>query len=301
MKNRRVSAVSFFVYALSMAWLAVMPGPTAAGPAEGSRNIERVGTGTTSDGKVDLGAYSKLAPWPDTDGSYLYSGCYDPAPLATSPGATQCFMTVDLKDPIKPVRLATVYAFDNAASPQPPLSHPVWKDPKLASLPVKEPCDTFKDPDVLNGSKSPTCWDRGWNTHTHYVSYSKNILAVNQERWRTGTDTQAGYHGVKFYDISDRAHPKFLSYWEAPVSDAVNGHYRDAGGAHHFNFDADGRYLFLGTEYKGFIGKILVILDVRDPRQPKEAGKWWLPGQKHRKKTLSAIGCSRQTSATLSR
>jgi len=136
------------------------------------------------------------------------------------------------------------------------------------------------DPDVLNGSKPPTCWDRGWNTHTHYLSYTSNILAVNQERWRGGTNIQANYHGVKFYDISDRARPKFLSGWEAPVSDPVGGRYPDAGGAHHFNFDADGHYLYLGTEYKGFIGKILVILDVRDPQHPKEAGKWWLPGQK---------------------
>ncbi|HUJ90431.1 MAG TPA: hypothetical protein VLX12_09565 [Syntrophorhabdales bacterium] len=280
MMNRRLIAISLLAYTLSGAWLLGIPNLTAAGPVEDSRNLERVGIGTTSDGQVDLGAYSKLAPWPDTDGHYLYSGCYDPAPLAKTPGATQCFMTIDLKEPRKPVRLATVYAFDPVASPQPPLSHPVWKDPKLASLPAKEPCDTFKDPDVLNGNKPPTCWDRGWNTHTHYVSYHSNVLAVNQERWRTGTDTQTGYHGVKFYDISDRAHPKFLSYWEAPVSGPVNGHYPDAGGAHHFNFDADGHYLYLGTEYKGFIGKILVILDVSDPRHPNEVGKWWLPGQK---------------------
>jgi hypothetical protein len=280
MKKPRLIGFAIFACTLSVAWFFGIPNLTTAGPTEGALNLERVGNGTAGDGKVDLAPYSKLAPWPNTDGHYLYSGCYAIAPLVTTPGASQCFMTIDLKDPKNPMRLATVYVFDPVASPQPPLNHPVWKDPKLAFLPAKEPCDTFKDTDVLNGNKPPACWDRGWNTHTHYLSYTSNILAVNQERWRNGTNTQANYHGVKFYDISDRANPKFLSSWEAPVSDPVSGRYPDAGGAHHFNFDADGHYLYLGTEYKGFIGKILVILDVRDPQHPKEAGKWWLPGQK---------------------
>jgi len=107
-----------------------------------------------------------------------------------------------------------------------------------------------------------------------------HVLAANQERYREGTDRQASYHGVKFYDISDPAKPTFLSYWEAPVSppDPGTGVSADAEGTHHFNFD--GPYLYLGTEYEGFIGMILVIVDVSDPRNPKEIGKWWLPGQK---------------------
>ena len=250
----------------------------------GAWNMEYVGA-AQSDGQADVYAYSKLAPWPNAS-DYLYSGCY-----GSVPAQSQCFMTVSLKDPKKPVRLATVPVFDPVASPQPPLSHPVWHSAALALLPVKVPCDTFKDPAVLAGTKSPTCWDPGWNTHTHYVQEGPGkILAVNEERWGSGTDTQANYHGVRFYDISDPAHPVFLSVWEAPVSDPVNGHYIDATGTHHFNFINQGqpgyesnlnnRYLFLGTEYKGYIGKILVILDVHDPRHPVEASTWHIPGQK---------------------
>lgn len=253
-------------------------------------NMQLVGA-SFDNGDVDVQSYSKLAPWPDTDGQYLYSGCYDPAPLVPRPGASQCFMTVSLKDPKKPVRLATVYIYDREASPQPPTSHAVWRSAALAGLAVKVPCDTFKDPAVLAGTKSPTCWDPGWNTHTHYVAEGPGkILAVNEERWRSGTDTQASYHGVSFYDVADPAHPIFLSRWQAPVSDSVNGHLPDSGGSHHFNFKNQGqpgyqtnlndRYLFLGTEYKGYIDKILVILDVRDPRHPVEAAKWHIPGQK---------------------
>src|ERR1035437_692762 len=255
----------------------------------GAWNMEYVGA-AQSDGQADVYAYSKLAPWPNAS-DYLYSGCY-----GSVPAQSQCFMTVSLKDPKKPVRLATVPVFDPVASPQPPLSHPVWHSAALALLPVKVPCDTFKDPDVLAGTKPHTCWDPGWNTHTHYVQEGPGkILAVNEERrvfrgsTGMGTDTQANYHGVRFYDISDPAHPVFLSVWEAPVSDPVNGHYPDARGVHHFNFRNQGepgylanlnnRYLFVGTEYKGNVGDILVILDVRDPKHPVEVGQWHLPGQ----------------------
>jgi hypothetical protein len=31
---------------------------------------------------------------------------------------------------------------------------------------------------------------------------------------------------------------------------------------------------------QGYDGNILVVLDVSDPAQPKEAGRWWMPGQK---------------------
>lgn len=273
------------------AFTGVAAAQNAPGPKARAWNMELVGTAQNS-GHVDTGGYSKLAPWPDTDGQYFYSGCYDPAPLATKPGDNQCFMTISVKNPEKPVRLATVYLYDLVASPAPPLSNPVWKSPDLALLPVKVPCNTFKDPAVLAGTKRPTCWDPGWNTHSHYVAEGPGkILAVNEERRRGGTTTQANYHGVAFYDISNPAKPVFLSRWEAPVSDPVNGHYgADAAGVHHFNFRNQGqpgymsnnnnRYLFLGANYKGYVGMILVILDVRDPRHPVEVGKWHIRGQK---------------------
>ena len=139
----------------------------------------------------------------------------------------------------------------------------------------------WDDPAIAAGTEAPACWDPGWNTHTHYVQNGPGgILAVNQERYRRGTTRQPNYHGVKFYDISDRANPRFLSYWEAPTSppDPESGVYPDSRGTHHFNWD--GPYLYHGVEYEGYVSKILVILDVTDPSNPVEAGKWWIPGQK---------------------
>jgi len=255
-----------------------------AEPTEGAWNFERVGMATLSNGQLDLASFSKLAPWPNTDGDYLYSGCYDPSPLDNAqPAPDRCFMTVDLSDPTNPVRLATVPNFDPIASPSPPPDHAVWSpDYPFPNLPVSVPCKVdWNDPAIAAATERPSCWDPGWNSHNHYAQNGPgDILAVNQERYRGGTTRQPTYHGVKFYDISDRANPRFLSYWEAPTSppDPATGVYPDARGTHHFNFN--GPYLYLGAEYEGFIGKIFVILDVRNPENPVETGKWWLPGQK---------------------
>ena len=260
------------------------PALAFAEPTEGAWNFKRVGIATLPDGQLDLASFSKLAPWPNTDGDYLYSGCYDPSPLdAAMPAPDRCFMTVDLSDPTNPVRLATVPNFDPVASPAPPPGHAVWsRDYPFPNLPASVPCRVdWSAPELASATQAPPCWDPGWNSHNHYAQNGPgDILAVNEERYRGGTTRQPSYHGVKFYDISDRAHPKFLSYWEAPASppNPETGVYPDARGTHHFNFD--GPYLYLGTEYEGYIGKILVILDVRDPENPVEAGKWWLPGQK---------------------
>ena len=253
-------------------------------PGEDALNFVRVGTGTTADGATDRNAYSKMGPWPGTDGSLLYSGCYEPAPLVTgTAGADRCFMTIDLSDPENPVRLATVQEYDLVQSPSPSVDHVVWsEDYPFPNLPVKVPCTIdWDDPEIATAKKAPDCWDPGWNTHAHSVALGPGkILAVNQERYRGGTTRQANFHGVMLYDVADPARPIFLSRWDAPASppDPLTGVYPDSRGTHHFNFAGD--YLYLGTEYEGFIGRILVILDVSDPKNPREASKWWIEGQK---------------------
>ncbi len=250
-----------------------------------TKNMDQVGFVTIDGTHYDVGPYSKLAPWPDTDGNILYSPCYDPAPLdPNTMGSAQCVMIIDITNRTKPTRITTIYAYDRVNSPQPPLDHPIWdnkQNAKWALLEPKSPCDAFK---VDRYNQNPTCWDPGWNTHTHYAQMQfiagRKILAVNLERWRLKPLlNQANYHGVAFYDVTDPHNPFFVSRWEAPVSiDPVKKEYVYANGTHHFNWG--GHYLYLGTEYDGFVGRVLVILNVRNPGRPFEESHWWLKGQK---------------------
>lgn len=257
---------------------------TSTEPFGDNRHFVRVGAAVTADGAIDFAAYSKLSPWPRVEGGYLYSGCYPAAPLlADGTDGGRCFMSIDLGNPEQPRRVATIPTYDPDRSPPPPADHVVWSDDyPFANLPVETPCAVdWKDAEIAAGRKPPACWDPGWNTQSHYVAaIPGKLLAANQERFRYGTDRQANYHGVRFYELTDPADPRFVAYWEAPVSepDPATGIYPDARGVHHFNFD--GNYLFLGTEYRGYVGRVLVILDVSNPRTPVEVGRWALPGQK---------------------
>ena len=44
-------------------------------------------------------------------------------------------------------------------------------------------------------------------------------------------------------------------------------------------FDLDERYAYISTEMQGYVGNILVIYDLGDPRKPSEVSRWWMPGQ----------------------
>ena len=46
---------------------------------------------------------------------------------------------------------------------------------------------------------------------------------------------------------------------------------------HRFTFD--GRYAYISPQVEGYVGNIVMILDLADPAQPQEVGRWWMPGQ----------------------
>ena len=78
-------------------------------------------------------------------------------------------------------------------------------------------------------------------------------------------------NGISIYSIKeDPVNPEFLSYWDNGVPFAM--------GVHRFMYDG-GRYAYLSSDARGFEGLILRIIDLEDPKNPKEAGRWWLPEQ----------------------
>jgi hypothetical protein len=72
--------------------------------------------------------------------------------------------------------------------------------------------------------------------------------------------------GFKIYDVADPAKPKPIAY-------------QKTGGIGVHRFAMDERHAYISTEMDGFIGNILVIYDIAEPRAPREVSRWWMPGQ----------------------
>ena len=84
------------------------------------------------------------------------------------------------------------------------------------------------------------------------------IEAAERQPYRNG--------GFRIYDISKPTKPALI-------------HHQLTGGIGVHRFDMDERYAYISTEMEGFIGNILVIYDLKDPKRPNEVSRWWLPGQ----------------------
>jgi len=103
----------------------------------------------------------------------------------------------------------------------------------------------------------------GW--HSHKVRAKDGIMIVNHEV--DGQGMANGFKGgLAVYDVSKPETPRRLGKWET-------------GGAGVHRYDFDGRYAYISATKDGYIGNIVVILDLADPAQPREVGSWWIPGQ----------------------
>ena len=99
--------------------------------------------------------------------------------------------------------------------------------------------------------------------HSHKVRVSGDVMLVNYERFQTKKEPQAG---LKVFDISDKSKPREIAF------------FKTAGkGVHRFTFD--GRYAYISSTFEGYVGNIVMILDLKDPTRPEEVGRWWMPGQ----------------------
>jgi hypothetical protein len=103
----------------------------------------------------------------------------------------------------------------------------------------------------------------GW--HSHKVRVCGGIMVVNQERFGKSSPSEVG-GGIDIYDVADPANSKLISEWRTV-----------GGGVHRFDFD--GRYAYISPTAEGFVGNIVMILDLADPSRPVEVSRWWIPGQ----------------------
>ena len=134
-------------------------------------------------------------------------------------------------------------------------------------------------------------WDSGWsiidvtdpavphvvkfipgpkNTFTLQMELSDNIMITALEKIFPnfgGKPDKPFDEGVLIWDISDPVNPRKL------------GQFRTGGTGTHRNFYSGGSYVHLAAGMPGYEGNIYVIIDISDPAQPAEAGRWWVPGQ----------------------
>jgi hypothetical protein len=94
------------------------------------------------------------------------------------------------------------------------------------------------------------------------------ITALQDRAGYGGDPNKKVIEGVLLWDISNPLGPEQLAWWKT-----------GATGTHRDGYPG-GKYAYLSAGMPGYKGQILVILDVSDPKNPKEAGRWWLPGQK---------------------
>ena len=106
-----------------------------------------------------------------------------------------------------------------------------------------------------------------FGTHSHKVRVSGDLMIVNRETNFEEPGAAADFkRGLGIYDISTPSKPRELALWETQGT-----------GVHRFDFD--GRYAYISPTLAGYHGNIVMILDLKDPEKPVEAGRWHLPGQ----------------------
>ncbi|MGQ0752212.1 MAG: LVIVD repeat-containing protein [Betaproteobacteria bacterium] len=115
-------------------------------------------------------------------------------------------------------------------------------------------------------------------THSHKVRVANGIMLTNREvlgeRVRRGESPPDDFQGgLGIYDVSTPAKPKLITLWK--TTDQPGPGY--ARGVHRFDFD--GRYACISPTWDGYVGNIVMILDLKDPARPEEVGRWWMPGQ----------------------
>lgn len=108
-----------------------------------------------------------------------------------------------------------------------------------------------------------------------YESKTKGILTaqvtIHGDIMITAIDKKSATDpALLIWDISDPENPKRIGQWKG------------AEGGSHRNSYPGGKYAYLATFAKGYQGRghEFVILDVSDPKNPKQVGVWAQPGQK---------------------
>lgn len=107
-------------------------------------------------------------------------------------------------------------------------------------------------------------WMAPHGSHTHKVQVAGGLLLVNHEQFRGGEPYSAG---MAVYDLKDPFDPQQVGWFDSTGK-----------GVHRIVWTG-GRYAYVSAIPEGFNDRIWMVVDMADPRNPVEAGRWWWPGQ----------------------
>jgi hypothetical protein len=141
--------------------------------------------------------------------------------------------------------------------------------------------------DVSNPNR-PRVISRVRNSPTvqsQYLDVSGDLLIVNQEGLTNQPNAWQG--GIRLFDVSDPEDPSEVGFFQSDQTrpEGEGETFRELGGrgVHGFWIHEDpngqGRFCFVCTSSPGYYGNIVVIVDINDPANPREVGRWWYPGQ----------------------
>jgi hypothetical protein len=118
-----------------------------------------------------------------------------------------------------------------------------------------------REPRVINQLRTPD------GTHSHKVQVVDDILLVNYERSPYEPNASSWQGGLKVFDIANPEQPRELAFLELPGK-----------GVHRMTYWQP-PYAFMSGSDEGYLDQFLVIVDLTEPTRPREAGRWWVPGQ----------------------
>jgi len=95
------------------------------------------------------------------------------------------------------------------------------------------------------------------------VQLAEDLMLVNHEEW----GGKAARTGLAIYQIRDPKEPVPLGFFQT------------TGRGPHRMWFVDGRNAYSSVTPEGYTHRIMFILDMRDPANPRELSKWWIPGQ----------------------
>jgi hypothetical protein len=120
-----------------------------------------------------------------------------------------------------------------------------------------------RQPRVVNQLQTPP------GTHSHKVQVVDDVLLVNYERnANLEPEATSWTGGLKVFDVSRPREPREIAF--VPM---------DGKGVHRMTF-WESPYAYMSGSDAGYLDQFLVVIDLSDPSRPREAGRWWFPGQK---------------------